>query len=568
MSDTNTPPMVGIPAALDSDAEDVVWALQTAEALWKRNERVDAIVWLRRAAQAAGEAEDDDRALTLARGAAELAEFLAQAAPSPTTASAPPSHHSDSDPVEDLLRRSQVDIEVAMPASGEPMSIDLNAVEDTISPEHGVAPPPADAPPADAPPVEPPPPPREVAIPPMPLELSASPPPVREIPPPDEAEMSTSEDTLVPRESAVPPPPAIEVHTRPRSIADDEQPRTAAEAHAGMLDPWAESENPTARGDGEIAEPPPPPARSAPIDTDDVVTSAPSPAMRSGAPPPPPVQTPPPPPIPRRPPPPLPPRAKSTTVSPAPPPVASGALDLTTVEAFADLPDDAREAFARAAKVEPLAKDEEVASFALVLVLEGSVAVAATIVEAPAQRLEAGAVLRSRGTLEHRVPMRLLCASDHARVATWDDDAVAEAFRSCSWVEDDLRAAGDRAQALVGLTMGPLGERLDASLRNEVTGRLTLRALQEGEIFAEQGSAIQGLVVVGVGELDLLRDDAVHGSVQAGEFLFVTEVLGGGRVPSTVRAGKGGALVMTADRHAAQELLVTCPPLLEIFAGM
>ncbi len=564
--------MEGIPAALDSDAEDVVWALQTAEALWKRNERVDAIVWLRRAAQAAGEAQDDDRALTLARGAAELAELLAHAAPPQTTASAPPSHHPDSlDPVEDLLRRSQVEIEVAMPAPSDPMAIDLNAVEDTISPDNGVAPPSNAA--------------LALDVPPLPFEPSASPPPVRELAPPDESEVSTSEVTLVPRDSAVPPPPAspaVEIHTRPHPAHDDEQPRTAAEAHAGMLDPWADSEKPTARRDGveDSAQAAAPLSPAAAIDSEDVVTSAPPPAMQGGAPP---VQPPPPPPVPRKPPPPLPPRAHQAksavppAAAPAPqaealaaPPAPStpGALDLTLVEAFADLPDDARAAFARAAKVEPLARDEEVATFALVLVLEGSVDVAATIVEAPAQRLEVGAVLRSRGTLEHRVPMRLLCASDRARVATWDDAAVEEAFRSCSWVEDDLRAAGDRVQALVGLTMGPLGERLDARLRDEVTGRLTLRALQEGEIFAEQGAMIAGLLIVGVGELDLLRDDAVHGTVNAGEFLFATEVLGGGRAPSTVRAGKGGALVMTADRHAAQELLVTCPPLLEIFAGM
>lgn len=58
--------MVAIPPAKDTDAEDVAWGLQTAEALWKRGERIDAIVWLRRAAQAAGEAADDDRALELA----------------------------------------------------------------------------------------------------------------------------------------------------------------------------------------------------------------------------------------------------------------------------------------------------------------------------------------------------------------------------------------------------------------------------------------------------------------------------------------------------------------------
>src|ERR1700722_9741829 len=68
--------MDGIPPALETDVEDVVWALQTADALWKRNERGDALVWLRRAAQAAGEANHNDRAFDLARGAAELAEYL------------------------------------------------------------------------------------------------------------------------------------------------------------------------------------------------------------------------------------------------------------------------------------------------------------------------------------------------------------------------------------------------------------------------------------------------------------------------------------------------------------
>src|SRR4051794_34782185 len=69
--------MLGIPPAKDTDAEDVVWGLQTAETLWKRGERIDAVVWLRRAAQAAGEAADDDRALELARSAAELSDWMA-----------------------------------------------------------------------------------------------------------------------------------------------------------------------------------------------------------------------------------------------------------------------------------------------------------------------------------------------------------------------------------------------------------------------------------------------------------------------------------------------------------
>ena len=48
--------MEGIPPARASDNEDVIWALETAESLWKREARVDAIVWLRRAAQEAAEA--------------------------------------------------------------------------------------------------------------------------------------------------------------------------------------------------------------------------------------------------------------------------------------------------------------------------------------------------------------------------------------------------------------------------------------------------------------------------------------------------------------------------------
>ena len=73
--------MVAIPPAKDTDAEDVAWGLQTAEALWKRGERIDAIVWLRRAAQAAGDAADDDRALELARSAAELSDWMATQPP-------------------------------------------------------------------------------------------------------------------------------------------------------------------------------------------------------------------------------------------------------------------------------------------------------------------------------------------------------------------------------------------------------------------------------------------------------------------------------------------------------
>src|SRR6478609_5837977 len=68
--------MPDIPLPTDTDSEDVVWALQTADTLWRRGERIDALVWLRRGAQAAGDNNDDDRAFELARFAAELTDFM------------------------------------------------------------------------------------------------------------------------------------------------------------------------------------------------------------------------------------------------------------------------------------------------------------------------------------------------------------------------------------------------------------------------------------------------------------------------------------------------------------
>lgn len=244
-------------------------------------------------------------------------------------------------------------------------------------------------------------------------------------------------------------------------------------------------------------------------------------------------------------------------------------LDLSDVEAFADLPEDARDTFAAAATITKLTSGEEVADFALAYVISGDVDVSATIVDATASQLGAGGVLRAHGTPEESVPLRLVCTSQEARVATWSADAVEAAFKSCPWVEDDLRAASDQVQTLAGVTMGPLGDRLDVSLRQQVTSRLKVRSLLEGETIVEAGSAVPGIVVVGVGKLELVdKAGKVVREVRSGDFLFPEQVLGAGPAPHTARAGKGGSLVMVGDRRVAQELMVTCPPLLEILAGM
>jgi hypothetical protein len=76
-----------VPPTKKDDIEDVAWALQTAEAIWSRGDYADALKWIRRAAEAASEAEEDDRALELAKAAADVASLLAADRP---TAVAPP----------------------------------------------------------------------------------------------------------------------------------------------------------------------------------------------------------------------------------------------------------------------------------------------------------------------------------------------------------------------------------------------------------------------------------------------------------------------------------------------
>jgi hypothetical protein len=75
-----------VPPATKDDAEDVSWALSTAEAMWTRGDKDDAVKWIRRAVESASEAGADDRALQLAKAAADLASYVG---PVPTPPAAP-----------------------------------------------------------------------------------------------------------------------------------------------------------------------------------------------------------------------------------------------------------------------------------------------------------------------------------------------------------------------------------------------------------------------------------------------------------------------------------------------
>jgi hypothetical protein len=78
---------VTLPESRPEDDEDVVWGLSTASALWARGERGDAIVWLRRAADAAAAAGQEPRAgelgMIAVRVEQALEQFLRQSMPAP-----------------------------------------------------------------------------------------------------------------------------------------------------------------------------------------------------------------------------------------------------------------------------------------------------------------------------------------------------------------------------------------------------------------------------------------------------------------------------------------------------
>lgn len=71
-----------LPEVEPSDPEPVAVAIETARALFRTGEHLDALRWLRRAAERAEESGDDVRAVHLAHKAADLSTAL-QSAPAP-----------------------------------------------------------------------------------------------------------------------------------------------------------------------------------------------------------------------------------------------------------------------------------------------------------------------------------------------------------------------------------------------------------------------------------------------------------------------------------------------------
>ena len=104
-----------------------------------------------------------------------------------------------------------------------------------------------------------------------------------------------------------------------------------------------------------------------------------------------------------------------------------------------------------------------------------------------------------RAPSRKELPLRVVADGDDVRVAMWKRDALESATADCPWVADELRRLADRYQALAGATMGPLGERLDETLRDMVTSRLDVRVLAPGEQLIAKGDPVPGASSRGCG---------------------------------------------------------------------
>jgi hypothetical protein len=425
----------GFPAIVATDSESVAWALRTACARWARNDHIEAIAWLRRAAQEACDEGVDERALYLANVAADFAEL----------------------------------------AERRPKSAVQSVAQQSFL-----------RPPAPA---------------------------------------SLFEDQELP--------------TRSRGGAALGGVAAAELANDVWLDPWAETAMP--------ASAPPTSVRSdhpghsdQPVDvglfeSDEVVTSAPPLAALESE--------------------------SRFAIASARTTMPDVDVDLDAIAEFADVPDEARQAFARAATTCLLSRGDELTAFAAALVITGVLEVAPTVNAVPVKRFAAGSVVLRRGTLLTAAPMRFVCASDRAVVALWSDSTVDDAFDDYPWVEDELRKAADRLHALVGAALGPFGAALSASHREELVSRMELRTFGPGEVIVDDGRAAPCAILIAAGEVAVSRNGQFERALRVGALACASASGPGEPRRFTLRAGVQGALALVAD-HVLLDLMTSRWPLL------
>lgn len=557
-----TPP--AFPQALDNDDDDVAWALQTAAVQWKRGAHGDAVEWLSKAVEAAVDAAAVERAREIQQqtnaleaalkagwaptpsvlpegpGSARPGAFPAPEAPLPRFSSVPPAAGEDYDDGAEPIARESYEPEARQVLDSIPVEIESfrpeerdqaaarRASEPELLEEAEVLDEEFDAADIEALAagdgdrisIEP----EEVSA----VELEA-PEETSEEPgrAPSDAPPSGGEDvdSLLALSGAPPEPPP----EPPQDEASEELPTLNPPPVTEALPP--EPEEPPVRA----AEPEPAPT-AAEIEPETV---------------------------------------EPPEAVPAEPPEPSGPAEvggilLAEVRGLEDLPDESQAMLAQKVEIHLLDPDEEVGGFGLALVLEGQVLVMPAVADVAAAMVEPGDLVFGYGHLDDGVALRVIAGPDGARVATWPAQEFEQAIEECPWVGDELKTVGDRYQALAGVAMGKMGEHLDDTLRGMVIERCEVRRLLPGEVIAEAGKPVQGMIVVGAGRLQVVEPKEggnVLEELGPGDFLFASQILQAASAPATARAGEGGALILFAPRMAAHELMVSVPPLLEIFAS-
>ncbi len=147
---------VKLPEPRSDDSEDVVWGLSTASALWARGERKDAVVWIRRAAEAAEAAGNPFRASELGMYLPDLEKALSSLVAMPAEEPAPASDAAPISSFEVLIDGSTPPPPVALPPLAIPPLGPVTLAQPPAAPATPVPSAPATTAPAVTPPTMPP----------------------------------------------------------------------------------------------------------------------------------------------------------------------------------------------------------------------------------------------------------------------------------------------------------------------------------------------------------------------------------------------------------------------------
>jgi CRP-like cAMP-binding protein len=139
-----------------------------------------------------------------------------------------------------------------------------------------------------------------------------------------------------------------------------------------------------------------------------------------------------------------------------------------------------------------------------------------------------------------------------ARYLAVDEAAIAKVRAAAPWVADELSTGCDAIHALSGVLAGRFGGSLSEPLFAELRKQCEARRLPAGALVMKEGEPVRGLMMLAAGRLDTSPS---QDEISCGEVIFVDELLAGKNAPSTVRAGRDGALLLVARRAQTKALL-------------